>query len=308
MHNTTKHITDTKLHVESSHGSETTCNIETDSQEPRSSFEGESPLPCLFRNNSIERDKIAKQKSMDLVVLKQIAVGIKYRKTSVALSHNVQEFASKYGLSKLGFLTLTFKDHITDVPTASKRFNSLATNVLNSHYKAWLKVMERQKSGRIHYHLIVAMDFDVRENFDFAAVSNNDYSTANQNLRSEWSFWRSTAKKYGFGRTELLPIKSSQEAIGRYVGKYIGKHMMRRKDEDKGARLVSYSKGSSVMNTKFSWVTEGAAIWRTKVKSFAYFISERTGCEPTFEGLREELGPKWAYNHREFIAMMPVGI
>jgi hypothetical protein len=166
--------------------------------------------------------------------------------------------------------------------------------------------MERQKSGRIHYHLIIVLNFNIRKGFDFEGVENNDYSSANQNLRSEWSFWRSTAIKYRFGRTELLPIKSSHEAIGRYVGKYIGKHMMQRLNSDKGARLVSYSKGCRVMNTKFSWVTDGAMLWRTKVKAFAYLVSERTGCKPTFAGLKAELGPKWAYNNRDFIAQMPI--
>lgn len=269
-------------------------------------WRGEAPLPCLYRNNSTEIPQTKTPKPTKDVLLEAISVDKKYRKTSTALSANVVEFSVKYGLEKLGFLTLTFSDHVTCYKEASKRFNSLATHVLNHRYKAFIKVMERQKSGRIHYHLIVALNDDIRSGFKFSDISNGNYKSAGPALRSEWSFWRLTAKKYRFGRTELLPIKSNHEAIGRYVGKYIGKHMLQRLPEDKGARLVSYSKGCRVMNTKFSWVSSGAAEWRAKVKSFAYLVSERTGCEPTFEALSQELGPKWAYNNREFIATLPI--
>jgi hypothetical protein len=284
-------------------------NSQKDDEWPRPDSSGsglEESLPCLYRNNSTEINEKALTRSLNIVLRKDISLEKKYRKTATALSYNVQEFSHKYGLENLGFLTLTFKDHVTDFKESSKRFNSLATNILNTRYQAWLKVSERCKNGRIHYHLIIALHKDVRTGFDFSQVKQQIYSSANKYLKSEWSFWRSTAPKYNFGRTELLPIKSSHEAIGRYVGKYIGKHMMNREMNDKGARLVSYSKGCRTMTTKFSWYTEGSAQWRNKVKTFAYMISDKTGCEPTFEGLREQLGSKWAYNHREFILNLPI--
>lgn len=270
------------------------------------SFGGEAPLPCLYRNNSIENHKKPSETVTSEELSKRLDLGKKYRKTSTALAFNVQCMAEKFPLKNLGFLTLTFADNVQCYHEASKRFNSLASNVLNEKYPAWLKVMERQKSGRIHFHLIIALGGDIRTNFDFTGISKQDYSSAGKYLRSEWAFWRSTAKRFGFGRTELLPIKSSSEAIGRYVGKYISKHLDSRIPDDKGARLVSYSKKLRVMNTKFSWVTEGSKQWRLKVKAFCYFVSEDTGCEPTFDGLRSTLGPKWAYNHREFIGQIPV--
>lgn len=264
------------------------------------------PLPCLYRNNSIESSKKNSQTAKHGKLLEAISIQKKYRKSASALSFNVQGFAFKFGLERLGFLTLTFKDHVVDYKEASRRFNSLATNVLNERYQGWIKVMERQKSGRIHFHCLVALSNDIREGFDFKEAERGVYASASPHLRQEWAFWRSTAQKYRFGRTELLPIRSSHEAIGRYVGKYIGKHMIHRCPEDAGARLVSYSKNIRIMNTKFSWVSEGAAAWRAKVKTFVYLISEKTGCEPSFDGIRSQLGPKWAYNHREFIATLPI--
>lgn len=261
----------------------------------------EGSIPCLYRNNCTEIHQKAITNSLNTVLLKTVSLEKKYRKTATALAYNVQEFSHKYGIENLGFLTLTFKDNVTDFKEGSKRFHSLSTHVLNHRYQNFIKVQERHKSRRIHYHLIIALHKDIRTDFNFNAVKCQDYSSANKYLKSEWAFWRSNASKYGFGRTELLPIKSTHEAIGRYVGKYIGKHMMNREMDDKGARLVSYSKGCAVMNTKFSWYTSGSALWRAKVKIFAYLISEKTGCEPTFEGLREQLGSKWAYNHRQYI-------
>ena len=266
----------------------------------------EGSLPCLYRNNSTENGQTPTEAAPSELVSKRLNLDKKYRKTSVALAFNVQYMACIFPLGNLGFLTLTFADNVQCYREASKRFNSLASHILNSRYRAWLKVMERQKSGRIHFHLIVVLDDNIKNGFNFGDISRQDYSSAGKYLRSEWAFWRSTAKKYGFGRTELLPIKSSSEAIGRYVGKYISKHMESRIMDDKGARLVSYSKHMRFMNTKFSWVTDNSKLWRAKVKAFCYFVSEDTGCEPSFEGLKQVLGPKWAYNHRQFIMDIPI--
>ena len=66
---------------------------------------------------------------------------------------------------------------------------------------------------------------DIRTGFHFAAVKRGDYRSASAYLRREWRFWRATAPKYGFGRTELLPIKKTAEGVAKYVGKYIAKHI-----------------------------------------------------------------------------------
>lgn len=247
-------------------------------------------LPCLYSNISIENDTKSSQ----------------FRKSANALSWNVQHFALRFGLENLGFLTLTFKDHVLCVKEAQKRLNSLLSNVIKPRYTDYVGVLERQKSGRIHYHLLVNVGFDIKTGFDFYSVSKKDYSSASKNLRNEWSFWRKVAPKYRFGRTELMPVKSSTEAIGRYVGKYIGKHMESRNKEDRNARLVRYSKNARVCSTRFMFVTDGSAEWRAKVSVFAELVSARTGKPPTFETLREELGPRWAHNHREYILSLPV--
>ncbi|HHQ9659985.1 TPA: rolling circle replication-associated protein [Escherichia coli] len=255
-------------------------------------------LPCLYRNNSIEITDKTPSKPLSPAAF-ELSTNLK--KSASALAWNVQHFVDTYGLSNVGFLTLTFRDHVTDPKEAQRRFNSLKSNVLASRYRAYIRVMEPMKSGRIHYHLLVALDSDIRTGFDFVAVKNQDYSTANKAIRAEWSFWRKTAPKYRFGRTELMPVRSNSEGIGRYVGKYISKGIESRTEQFKGTRLVEYSRKAKIASTRFQFVTGGSAEWRRKLAIFVHYIADNTGCEPSFEGLRRVLGARWSYHWREFI-------
>lgn len=53
------------------------------------------------------------------------------------------------------FITLTFKENITDISTANKIFNAWRTNIkkLKSDFK-YLAVPEFQKRGAVHYHIL----------------------------------------------------------------------------------------------------------------------------------------------------------
>lgn len=252
----------------------------------------EAPLPCLSSNNSTGGGSSS--------------LSTQARKAATALAWNVQAMAEKWGLERLGFLTLTFADHVLDAREAQRRFNSLSTHVLRVRYPAFIRVLERQRSGRIHYHLLVVLSSDVRTGFDFKAVANHDYRSASPALRDEWAFWRRTAKSYGFGRTELLPVRSTIEGIARYVGKYISKHLGARRDEDKGLRLVEYSQGGRMASTRFQFATVGAASWRRKLQLFAGIVCRARGCPvPSMQALADLLGPRWAWRWREFILTLP---
>lgn len=290
---------------------------------PKNGFEniilGEGySLPCLYRNNSAEKGKkkgieTSQDKALEQVILKSnflsekasfqdvFSLSTANKKSAAALAWNVEHFCDQYGIERVGFLTLTFRDHVTSYREAQRRFNSMRKHVLKIRYNDYIRVIERQKSGRLHYHLLVALESDIRTGFDFKAIDNQDYRSANQAIRDEWTFWRITAPKYGFGRTELLPVKSNSEGIGKYVGKYIGKSIQNRLPEDKGCRLVEYSNGARMASTKFQFLTSGSAEWRRKMGVFVHYIAEHTGCQPTFEGMRQMLGNRWSYHWREFI-------
>lgn len=250
-------------------------------------------LPCLYSGISIEN------------VITPTNLTPHGKKTSYVLTASVKALADRFTIHKLGFLTLTFADHVLCPKEAQKRFNSLVTNVIKPRYSEYVGVLERQRSGRIHYHLLIVLSQDVRTGFQFDEIKNHNYSSASPYLRSEWSFWRSTAKKYGFGRTELLPVRSTSDAIAKYVGKYIAKHTDARLEIDKGVRLVRYSRGARVGTTRFQFLSDGSRSWRDKCRLFAEIVSNHLGHEVTFDNISLHLGKRWAYNHKDYIMALP---
>jgi hypothetical protein len=236
----------------------------------------------------------------------------------------------RFGVERLGFLTLTFKDNVQVIKEAQRRFNSLNTGVLQGRYEKAIGCWERQKSGRIHFHLVVVVASDIRTGFDFEAVERGDYKSANPALRSEWAFWRRTAPDYGFGRTELLPVKSTAEGIARYVGKYVSKHIGNREERDKGAKVVrflGYAKPSSFleypvssegvriegpprlvhrpgersMSARFGWNSENALVWRAKLGTWC-----KANGISNLDELRKRVGKNWAWRLAGEIVATPL--
>ena len=257
-------------------------------KEPRSAaLAAPEALPCLDSNNSTEDHQ---------------SLQSNHRKTAAVLGMSVGKMVDTYGLEHVGFLTLTFADHVTCAKEAQRRLNSLMTHVVRKRYRDYVCVLERQKSGRIHYHLLVVLEGDIRTGVNFEEFGKGDYRSAAPALRSEWAFWRSTARKFRFGRTELLPLRSNKEAISEYVGKYIAKHIGQRKEEDKGVRLVRFSKGIRVGTTNFAWNSVRGWLWRAKVSEWA----AKHGCR-TMEDVAAIFEPTWAYTHRDEILATKLG-
>lgn len=247
-----------------------------------------SSLPCLSSNNC----------TIEKVDTTNVLTG-GHKRTALVVSLEVQSLARHYGIDRLGFFTLTFREHITDLKEAQRRFHSLRSHVISKRYERAIAVMERHRSGRIHFHLVVVVKHDIRSGADFSAFRRKDYWSANTALRAEWSFWRSTCPKYGFGRHELMPVKSNAEGIARYVGKYISKHVTQRLKEDKGARLVrfiGYKRGDRAASSRFSWNSGNGWLWRQKLGAYA----KRVGAAD-LNALRRVYGPRWAYYLKEEI-------
>ncbi len=219
-----------------------------------------------------------------------------HKKTAHMLKETVQHLATVHGIDRIGLLTLTFADQVTDAKEAQRRYHSLRTNILSKRYLEFVRVLERQASGRIHYHLVVVLKADIRTGANFEEFEKKTYKSANVALRSEWAFWRRNAPAYGFGRTELLPVKSNAEAIGRYVGKYVSKHVGMRLPADRVARLVSYSGGAKIGTTNFAWNSVRAWLWRAKLAKWAL----HHGCAD-LRAVAALFGSRWAYHHRNEI-------
>ena len=273
---------------------------------------GEAPLPCLLINNSISGSCEDKKAVGSPVPVVPVPIPSWVRKAGFIVKTNIHAMCEKYGINHIGFLTLTFADDVQCHKEATKRFNSLATNVLNVRYSQWVRVSERQKSGRWHFHLVVVSKQDIRRGVDFAAIAKRDYKSASPALRSEWAFWRNTAKRYGFGRSELLPVKKTGEALASYVAKYISKGFSYRRQDDKGARLVSYSKNSRVCGSRLSFVGGRSHEWRLRCKLFLdnlYFRHYQQTIaggllplEPfTYDDMPSLFGARWAWRLRDKI-------
>lgn len=273
---------------------------------------GEAPLPSLRVNNSITGSCDGQAAVVSPVPVAVVPIPSWVRKSEFIIKSNVHAMIECYGLNLIGFLTLTFADDVQCHKEACKRFNSLATNVLNVRYVQWIRVSERQKSGRWHFHLVVVCKQDIRRGVDFAAISKRDYKSASPALRAEWAFWRNTSKPYGFGRSELLPVKKTGEALASYIAKYVSKGFAYRRRDDKGARLVSYSKGSRVCGSRFSFVGGKVKEWRLRCRLFLDHLYFRyynqcllEGIVPpdpfTYADMPSLFGKRWAWRLREQI-------
>lgn len=220
------------------------------------------------------------------------------KKTAYCLRENVKALAKAYGLNRLGFLTLTFADPVTDTKEAQRRFNSLATHFLRKTFPDWLMVVEPQgqRGNAVHYHLLVVCPEDIRTGFDFEAIKARDYRSASATLRGVWSTLRDVLPRYGFGRAELLPIKSTQEGIAKYVGKYISKGCGDRLDGWEGARLVRYSTRTPWRTAfvNFAWNSDGAKQWRELVAEVAHELHAED-----MAGIARAAGKRWAFHLKQ---------
>ncbi|MCF7521957.1 phasyl DNA replicon protein arp [Neisseria sp. ZJ106] len=291
-------------------------------------------LPCLNSNNCIEGSNNSSNTAKTLPIgyekflpnemkadFNQFSTS--HRKSSAALEMNVRQFIEAFGINHVGFLTLTFADDVQDVKEASRRFHSLRTNFLSKHFKHYVCVYERMKSGRIHFHLIVNTRENIRRGLNFRQIQARNYTSANKALRQLWALLRENMGKYGFGRSELLPVKTNSKGLAKYVSKYIKKHINSRLPEDKGYRLIrtTIDKQSlwKIANSNFSFVSAGSRLWREQLQKWIICIEPylkqyaRQEFARELKPITEEnysqilsslISPKWAFYNRETILNM----
>lgn len=261
------------------------------------------PLPCLSSNNSIDKPS---------------GLTPYQRKNAFSINENLTYAIERFGLDRVGFLTLTFPKNLT-LKEANRRFNSLASNFLDLHFSSWVCVREFTKGGRPHFHLVVICKEDIRTGFNFenylkmARLSSNPARrrkhaaeikelsrslSPTPALRAIWRDLHRVLRLYQFGRHELIPVRKSGAALARYVGGYIRKSMDFRPVEAKGARLITYSKGfpRKVVGHAWAWNTDGSAMWRKKVSIFADLHRVKD-----LDGLKTRFGPRWAWWFRDVI-------
>jgi hypothetical protein len=269
----------------------------------------------LSSNNS---DEIELEKSEKINKLSPY-----HKKQAHVIYENCQRFIDHIGINRVGFLTLTFPENLTDHKEASRRFNNLNRRFISENFGRWAWVKEQQKRGAWHYHILIDCKCDIRSGFDFAHykaaqdIRKNAYkngkkysgiksildpiekkyiSSASSSLLNLWKLMKITMKKYGFGISELLPIHSNAEATGRYVGKYVSNHVNQRSEASKGVRLSGYSKDFLRSSTKFQWNNDNSKKWRQNLSKFASYAGVNS-----LEELSIRYGKRWAYQFQEII-------
>ena len=275
--------------------------------------------PCLYSNNSIQPPSSTSQplNSDSISDCIQACTGLlsPYHKRQAETLHlNVKRLVETCeSPNNIAFLTLTFAENITDPKEAYSRLRSFKTNFLskNENYGNYVQVTERQKRGALHYHLVIQLAADIKTGFNFdqydewlkGSRKKGTFPTGNDYIKTLWHELSENLEKYGLGRIfSLEPIRSNTDAIARYVGKYVSKHLGSRTDEDKGLRLINYSRGWTKNSVRFAWHTKNASLWRAKLELFA----KHHGCSEFYQ-LHEKLGTGWAYRYADDI-MNIVGV
>ena len=188
----------------------------------------------LFPNDKLYREKIDKDKCKLLNDLDLFCNDKTTRKQfedqNKPLFKNV--IRSKIKLQRLvkcnsndfkTFITLTFKDNITDLSIAYNRFRDFIkrTGKLQKNFR-WVCVPEFQKSGRVHYHLITNIDLS-NTDLIYEQVENDaiyyHIKTWSQIIRNK------KIDTLGFDSVELIKDKDGNDTkkICGYISKYMSK-------------------------------------------------------------------------------------
>lgn len=177
-----------------------------------------------------------------------------------------------------------------------RKWHSFLTGVLSKVFVSGMWVRERQsRTGEWHAHFVVVVGFDVRSRYPWEEVARRDYRNVDQTIRDLWKVLREGSKTYGFGRSNLEPIKTSGEAAARYVSKYLSKRTGSTKmvGEEK-ARLFGLWGTRRYCSSQFSWNTSGGRESRVKKKLIAQCLAliSRSNING-HDDFRRVLGRKW---------------
>lgn len=223
-------------------------------------------------------------------------------KTAVAARLNILGIVQRVGIEQVGLLTLTFSDPVTDAKIAQTRFKSLRTGVLMPRYGGYLRVFERQRSGRIHYHVLLPMKSDIRSGYKRPAAGSRA-RCGNPCLRLEWAFLRETLPRYGFGWCQLEPLIGTAEQAAAYLTKTLEGPECVRATRDSRVRVVEVSRSLRSANSRFFWLTDNGTQWRRKLAAHVALLVDSGELQPGAGlcDLNQRYGPSWALYLRPMI-------
>lgn len=287
---------------------------------------GPGGLPCLSKNNSTESEA---EEIAVWLTRKESAKRRERQKAGRKLAFQavglVGDFAAHWGHGHVAMLTLTVEEQNVSPREFARRWNSFKTHE-GGWINGFLRFLEPQQRGTPHYHVLVATGFDLAPNaFNWAAFNETrrqegepkaefdrrrkspEWRAACQayarsavpELRELWRHLRKVLPRYGFGRTELLPLRDKTGAAV-YCGGYLRTGAQERYGAWKGARLIECDRVSSQMWRKhargFQFNQTAERIWRFQLGKWATSVRCRDE-----EELRKRFGSNWCFRHRDEI-------
>lgn len=118
------------------------------------------------------------------------------------------------------FITLTFKENITDLSIAYKKLSNCLRYIksrIKNDFK-WVCIPEYQKSGRVHYHLITNIEL------------NDTHLVSIQNSSGQFYYHLKLWEKIGFNSIEEIKDKDGND--NKKICGYISKYMTKQYIED----------------------------------------------------------------------------
>jgi hypothetical protein len=240
-------------------------------------------LPCLKSDNCIRTSR---------------------RKQLFVAQENIRLYIEKAGENNVGVLTITTSSECLTAREFQKKWHSFRTNVVKRLFPTGIWIRERQpRTGNWHSHAVVDLGRDVKTGFPFDQVQKRFYANVDPWLRDIWKQVRQKAEAYGFGRTELLPIKHGGKGCARYLTKYLGKSFGCEKIlGEEQCRLFGVWGGVRFVYSQFDWVSN-----RIMRKRKAWLAS--TAGLTDAEGFRALYGPFWWFVIGEALmkVILPIG-
>jgi len=145
------------------------------------------------------------------------------RKQVAAAQLRLRALVERVGIERVGVLTVTTPDECRSSAEFQRRWHSFRTHALSGWLTPGVWMRERQpRTGNWHAHALVDVGFDIQTAFPFDDVKRGQYQNVKPEVRSLWKRLRVEAVRYGFGRTQLLPIDENRGGAAAVVGYLTG--------------------------------------------------------------------------------------
>ncbi|MGZ0710121.1 rolling circle replication-associated protein [Coraliomargarita sp. W4R53] len=228
-----------------------------------------------------------------LVVVENKCINPTSAKSVYLFEANIKALKYQYPLSQLLFLTITFPPNpdLTDKCFKDK-LHRLTTNILNRKGIDWLRVLERNRCGMIHYHLILVLPWDAKDEIrclrkintrSCQLVIEKRFSGQLLALSQELGL---KLPNYGVGLWNMTPVQCL-DAVATYMCKALRSRI---NQYYKGERRWSCSKLLRCAKGAIAWVGGRARAFRQAVEFFAFGL----GIDD-YDDFQDEFGPKWFY-------------